>query len=276
MILQGWLSRKALLELTTAVAACVAMISGLIAVAEYNLEIRRMLHKLTIDSGDTPSREKQIVARSVIPPPESQKTNDAAEHDASVRVSEPAKAPPSPASTPWLSPEAQEPQYRRIAVAPDVSVVYPSFIFNHEQRTPDGLMAVLYNSERNAMLTVTKAANKGDEPASVRKFYEGDQQATVTYFVNRRGFFVISGYKKGALGKDVFYLKRLRLTEGYAEINIEYPASQKSQYDPITEQISKSFVIRKILETGSSKNPTDSRKVPRAQGRHSNADKHRP
>jgi hypothetical protein len=148
----------------------------------------------------------------------------------------------------WVDAVAQQPQYRSITVAPDVVVVYPGSVFNHEQRAPDGLMVILYNNNRTAMLTITKGGNKGNEPAGVRKFYEESENAKVTYFLDRPRFFIISGIKKGASGEDqVFYFKRVRLPDGYAQIELQYPASQRLQYDPITEQISKSFVAQNWL-----------------------------
>jgi len=150
----------------------------------------------------------------------------------------------------------QKLQYRSVNVAPDLAALYPASIFSHEQRTPDGLMAVLRNDNRTAILTISKGGNKGNAPASVRKFYEELENAKVTYFLDRRNFFVISGIKKVTSGEDlVFYLKRVLLTDEYAEIELQYPVSQKALYDPIAEQVSKSFVKYHRGRNGSFQKP---------------------
>jgi hypothetical protein len=151
---------------------------------------------------------------------------------------------------------AQELQFRSIVVAAGVLVVYPGSVFSQEQRTPDNLMVILHNKDRTAMLTISKGSNKGNELSSVRKFYEKLENAKVTYSLNRRNFFVLSGLKKDSTDEEhVFYFKRLLLRDEFAEIELQYPASQKPQYDRITEQISKSFVNHHAEGTRPSKKP---------------------
>ncbi len=105
-----WSSQKMVFQVTTVFVCCIAMTSMLVVVAEYNVDIRTMLHRLADYEGRTASpfgATNNVVAWTVIEPP----TPPLSSIDANAEAGDQASAP-DPNSRASARPSASPHRYR--------------------------------------------------------------------------------------------------------------------------------------------------------------------
>lgn len=73
-------------------------------------------------------------------------------------------------------------------------------------------------------------------------YRQAQKDLQVTYKVLKPGFFVVSGYKRGAM--VVYHYTRVT-EDAYISVYLEYPASQKKTYDSLIKPIVDSLKLRR-------------------------------
>lgn len=120
----------------------------------------------------------------------------------------------------------------------DYAIPYPANIFEAQADIGHNHGRSFATSDGSVSLVVYATENGSSE--LLKREYDLELKTPeqhATYKVLRRGWFVISGYK----GDKVFY-QRTRLKDGLLKtFRIEYPASEKPYFDPVTEQLSFNF-----------------------------------
>ena len=118
------------------------------------------------------------------------------------------------------------------------SALYPADILFPADRFPDGAGRFFLSPDGSAALIVYGAPLGAGalEAAYQQELVAADQ--AVTYKASGPGWFVVSGYKNGA----VFYQKTLETPRALASFRISYHPSWQPLMDDITTEISHAFV----------------------------------
>ena len=118
------------------------------------------------------------------------------------------------------------------------TALYPAGILLPADRLPGGMGRFFLSPDGSAALSVygVPLGEGALEAAYGQQLAAADQ--TVTYKASGTGWFVVSGYKNGA----VFYQKTLETPRALASFRISYHPSWKPLMDDITTEISRAFV----------------------------------
>lgn len=123
----------------------------------------------------------------------------------------------------------------------EYSITYPSDLLYPQGEAANGDGQKLLSKDGRAVMLVYGQENIRDQ--TLAQFYREESRSkaranrVVTYKVLRGGWFVFSGSESNR----IFYQKTLLRNGEFLTFSIEYDASQKSIYDPITATIAKSF-----------------------------------
>ncbi len=118
------------------------------------------------------------------------------------------------------------------------SLLYPADILSPADRLPDGTGRFFLADDGSAALSAYGAPKVAGalEAAYSQELAAADQ--TVTYGASGAGWFVVSGYRNGA----VFYQKTIETDTALVSFRIAYHPSWKPLMDDITTEISRAFV----------------------------------
>jgi serine/threonine-protein kinase len=99
----------------------------------------------------------------------------------------------------------------------------------------NGIRLVALNGA--ARLAVWSKPDDGDSLAEYARKIAHDGNVRVTYAPNRRSWFVLSGYRQGA----IFYTKVVRGCGRLHHVALEYPREKKRAFDALVTNISRSL-----------------------------------
>jgi hypothetical protein len=123
----------------------------------------------------------------------------------------------------------------------DYSISYPANILVPQGEAENGDGQKFLSRDERAEMLVYGSHNSLDQ--SLRQVYESETSRTehpnrrVTYQVQRRDWFVVSGIEGGR----IFYQKTFLKKGVFKTFRLEYEESAKQTFDPITTRIAGSF-----------------------------------
>lgn len=123
----------------------------------------------------------------------------------------------------------------------EYSISYPSDLFNPQGEAANGDGQKFLSRDGRAVMLVYGQENIGNQ--TLTQFYRDESRSKthpkriVSYKVIKGNWFVFSGSESGR----TFYQKTLLRNGEFLTFSIEYDASQRNTYDPMTATIARSF-----------------------------------
>lgn len=124
-------------------------------------------------------------------------------------------------------------------------IEYPHGLLLPQPEAPNGDGRIFTDRNGTEILRVFGRINMDADgnPVSLTRQFQLDLQEaekngdSITYRKLGDTFFVISGYRQGA----IFYRKTIARDDAFAYASMRYPATAKATYDPVSANISRSF-----------------------------------